>query len=95
MGVTINEAQPVVLPPMSDTPTTHKKALLMEVRVNTAAEGGAVVSSILVDTDAFVRAHVEKLVKDNASERLEPLLAAMLDRQAALLIATQSIAENI
>lgn len=43
-------------------------------------------------TDAFMRAHAEKAVKENGTEPLACVLAGMPDKQMVILIATKSIA---
>lgn len=45
-------------------------------------EGKAVVIGILMAPDVFVRAHEQKIVKGNGTERLAGLLASMPDKQA-------------
>lgn len=92
VGITLNEIKTLALSPMGHMPTTRNKALLTEVRVTTTEKGTVVMGGIPVGTGALVRAHAQKVVKDNAAERLARLLPEMPDTQAAMLIAAKSIA---
>lgn len=45
-------------------------------------------------TDVFLRAHAKNVVKDNDAKRLARFVADTPDKQAAILIATKSIAQK-
>lgn len=90
----LNDMKTAALEPMGNTPTSREKALLAEVHVTTAEERRAVVEDIPMGADAFVRAHVEKVVKDNSAERLTRLLPGMPDEQTAMLMATEWMAQK-
>lgn len=85
----LNETKMVALPPTGHTPSLREKLLLARVCITTMEEGGVVVVGMPVGIEAFVRAHAEKIVKDNGADCLARLSADMADKQAATLIATK------
>lgn len=66
----------------------------MGVQVTTTEEGEVVGVGIPVGTDAFMRAHAEKVMKDNGVERFARHLAGTPEKQEAMLIATKSMSEK-
>lgn len=57
-------------------------------------KGRGVVVGIVIGADAFVQAHATKVVKEKGVERQTHLLAHMPDKQAAVLVATKSMAQK-
>ena len=88
IGVTLNGATCVALPPPGHVPTDTEMALLRGVGMGIAQGGGAVIVGIPVGTDIFVQNHAKKVVTDKGAEALARLLARMPDRQSAMFIAT-------
>lgn len=69
-----------------------KIALLAGVSVEIAKGAGAVIARIPMGADAFVKAHVFPVVERKAAEGLTCLQACLLDKQAVMLIATNTMA---
>lgn len=88
VGVQLNEAKPVALPPMGHTSTEQEVALRAGVRIGITEEGGVVVG-IAFGTDALVQVYATKVVKEKRAEPLGRLLAMLV---AAMLVATKSMA---
>ena len=69
-------------------------SLLESVDVRIAAEGGATVVGVPIGTDKYVLDRAIEAVRDGAADRLARCLASMPDKQAAALIAVESLGQR-
>ncbi|CAN0339095.1 unnamed protein product, partial [Laminaria digitata] len=88
IGIVINPAKTVALPPKGHAPTAEEISLLESVGVRIAGEGGVTVVGVPIGTDEYVleRAMEVRVLRDDGTDRLVRCLANMPDKQAAALI---------
>ena len=89
MSAARNAAETVGLPPIGYEPTAGEIAMLQQVGVIVVSQGGMVVIGIPVGTDEFVEEHAMKMAKDDGVAGLARVLAHMLQKQEAMLVATK------
>ena len=89
IGIVVNPAKTVALPPKGHAPTAEEISLLESVNVSITGEGGATVVGIPIGTDEYVLDRAMEVVRDRGADRLARCLANMPDKQAAALIAIE------
>ena len=83
----------VELTPKGHAPTTEDISLL-ESLVRIEGEGGVTVVGIPIGIDEYVLEREMEVVKDGGADRLAHCLANMPDKQAAALIAIESLGQS-
>ena len=91
IGIVVNPAKTVVLPPKGYAPTADEISLLESVDVRIAGEGRATVVGVPIGTDEYVLDRVTEVVRDGGADSLARCLASMSDKQAAVIIAIESL----
>ena len=93
-GIVVNATKTVVLPPKGHAPTAEDISLLESVEVRIADEGGETVVGVPIGTEKYVRGREMEVVRDGGADRLARRLATMPDKQAAALIAVESLGQR-
>ena len=94
IGIVVNPAKTVVLPPKGHAPMTGEISLLESVDVRIADEGGVTVVGAPIGTDEYVLERVMGVVSDRGTGRLARCLGNVPDKQAAALIAIESFGQR-
>ena len=94
IGIVVNPAKTVALPPKGHAPTAEEISLLESVDVSIAGEGGATVVGAPIGTHEYVLDRAMGVVRDGGADRLARCLANMPDKQAAALIAIESLGQR-
>ena len=94
IGIVVNAAKTVALPPKGHAPTAEEISLLESVDVSITGEGGATVVDVPIGTDKYVLDRAMEVVRDGGADRLARCLANMPDKQAAALIAIESLGQR-
>ena len=94
IGVVVNAAKTVALPPEGHTPTAEEISLLESVEVRTADKGGVTVLGVPIGTKEYVRGRAMEVVRDGGADHLARCLANMHDKQAAALITVESLRQR-
>ena len=89
IGIVVNPAKTVALPPKGHAPTAEEISLVESVDVSITGEGGATVVGVPIGTDEYVLDRAMEVVRDGGADRLARCLANMPDKQAAALIAIE------
>ena len=91
IGIVVNAAKTVAPPPKGHAPTMEGISLLESVEVRIADEGGVTVVGVPIGTEVYVWGRELEVVRDDGADRLARSLANMPDKQAAALIAVESL----
>ena len=94
IGIVVNPAKTIKLPPEGYAPKAEEVSLLESVDVRIAGEGGATVVGVPIGTDEYVLDRAMEVVRDGGADRLARYLASMPDKQAAALIAIASLGQR-
>ena len=94
IGIVVNAAKTVELPPRMLAPMAEVISLLERVEVRIADEGGVTVGGVPIGTEEYVRGRAIEVVRDGGADRLARYLANMHDKQAAALIAVEYIGQR-
>ena len=92
IGIVVNAAKTMALPLKEHAPTAEKISLLESFRI--ADEGGVTVVGIPSGTGEYVRGRAMEVVRGGGADRLVRCLANMPDKQAAALIAVESLGQR-
>ena len=90
----VNITKTVALPPKGHAPTAEEISLLESVAVSITGEGGATVVGVPIGMDEYVLDRAMEVVRDGGADRLARCLAHMPDKQAAALIAIESLGQR-
>ena len=90
----INAAKTVALPPKGNAPAVEDNSLLESVHVRMVDEGGVTGVGVPIGTDEYVMERALELVRDGGANRHARCLASMPDKQAAALIAIESLGQR-
>ena len=93
-GIVVNIAKMVSLPPKGHAPTAKEISRLESVDVRIVDEGGVTVVGVPIGTDEHVLKRASEVVRDGGADRLARCLANMPDKQAAPLIAIESLGQR-
>ena len=85
----------VALLPKSHAPTVEEISLLQSVDVCIAYEGGVTVVGVPMGNNEYVLERAREMVKEGGTDHLARYLANMPNQQAATLIVTESLGQNI
>ena len=98
IGIVVNLAKTIALPPKGYAPTAEEISFLQSVDVRIAGEGGATVVGVPIGTDECVLDRAIEVVTDGGADggadRLARCLGSMPDKQAAALIAVESLGQR-
>ena len=94
IGIAVNTAKTVALPPKGHGPTAKEISLLESVEVSIVGEGGVTVVGVPIGADEYVLERAMEIVRYGGADRLSCCLANMLDKQAAALIAIESLGQR-
>ena len=94
IGIVVNTAKTVALPPKGHAPTAEEISLLESVGVRIENEGGMTVVDIPIVTDEYLLERALEAVRDGVADHLSCCLANMPDKQAATLIAIESLGQR-
>ena len=94
IGIVVNPVKTIALPPNGYAPTAEEISLLESIDVRVAGEGGPTVVGVPIGTDEYVRYRTIEVVRDGGADRLERCLDSMPDKQAAALIAIESLGQR-
>ena len=84
IGIVVNAAKTVALPPKGHAPTAEEISLLESVDVSITGEGGATVVDVPIGTDKYVLDRAMEVVRDGGADRLARCLANMPDKHCLL-----------
>lgn len=94
IGLVINPAKIVALPPKGHAPTTEESSLLESVDVDIADEVGTAVVGVLTGTYEYALGRLIEVVKDRRANRLARWLANMPNKEAAAVILIESLGQR-
>ena len=94
IGIAVNPANTVALPPKGHAPTAEEIPLLESVDVRIAGEEGVTAVDVPIGTDEYVLDRAMEIVRDGAADSFVRCLASMPDKQAATLIAIESLGQR-
>ncbi|CAM9984463.1 unnamed protein product [Laminaria digitata] len=94
IGIVANPAKTVALPPEGHAPTAEEISLLESVDVRIADVGRVTVVGVPIGTEEYVRGRGMEVVRDRGANRLARCLANIPDKQAAPLIAVESLGQR-
>ena len=93
IGIVVNTANTVALTPKGHAPTAEI-SLLASVDVRIVDEGGVTVVGVSIGTDKHVLERTFEVVRGGGADRLARCLANMPDKQAAAVIAIESLEQR-
>ena len=93
-GINLNLGKTVALAPKGHVPTPEEISLLAGVGFRIADEGGIKVVAVPVGSDEFAIESATGIVRDEGAEQLGRMLPRMPNKQAANLIATDSMVQR-
>ena len=91
IGIVVNPAKTVALPPKGHAPTTKDISHLASVDVRIADKGETTVVGVPIGTDDYVLERPMEVAKDRGADSLSRCTANMPDKQAADVIAIESL----
>ena len=94
IGIVVNPAKTVAIPPTGHAPSAEEISLLGSVDVRIADKGGVTVVGVPIGTDGWVLERAMEAVKDGGADRLARCLANMPDKQAVALISIESLGQR-
>ena len=94
IGIVINTANTVTLPPKGHAPAAEESSLLESVDVRIVGEGGVTVVGVPIGTDEYVLKRALEVVRDWGVERLVRFLANVPNKQAAALLAIETLGQR-
>ena len=92
--IVVNPAKTIALPAKEYAPTAEEIFLLESIDDRFADEGGATVVGVPIVTDEYVLDRAIEVMRDGGADRLARCLASMPDKQAAALIAIESLGQR-
>ena len=90
----VNPAKTIALPPKGYAPRAEEISLLESVDVCIESKGGTTVVGVPIGTDEYVRDRAIEVVRDGGADRLTRCFASMPDKQAAVLVAIESLGQR-
>ena len=94
IGIVVNAAKTVALPPKGHASTAEDISLLETVDVRIADEGGVTVVGVPIGTEEYVRERAMEVLRHGDADRLARCLANMPDKQAVALITVDSLGQR-
>ena len=94
IGIVVNPAKTIALPPKGYAPRAEEISLLESVDVCIESKGGTTVVGVPIGTDEYVRDRAIEVVRDGGADRLTRCFASMPDKQAAVLVAIESLGQR-
>ena len=94
IGIMVNAAKTVALPPKGHSPTVEKISLLESIEVLIADKEGVTVVGVPIGTEEYVLGRAMEVVRDGGADHLASSLANMPDKQAAALITVESLGQR-
>ena len=94
IGIVVNTATTVALPLKGHAPTVEEISLLESVDIRIVGEGEVTVVGVPIGTGEYVLDRALEVVRDIGADRLARCLANIPDKQAAVLIAIESLGQR-